>query len=156
MWDRIAREIPHREKWPPPEWVPRTPEDKLVDRFVKLHNAGERAAPALLGRDPAKLVEVPLRKEEVEPLQVDFLLRSDVFVRGVCRGEVDGEGGLKEVAGRYSLFTRGGRETPKLRVKTPDGFREEPQRIAVNLDLIVEVREGKIYGVRAALPQCPE
>jgi hypothetical protein len=155
MWARIARELPVREKWVPPDWAPETADDKVVDRFMTLHNDGKGAALALLGADPAKRAEAILGQDEVEPVQVDFLLRSDMQIRGACRGEVDGQGGLKDVPGRYTLFTKGGSETPRLRVKTADGFRQEPQRVAVNLDLIVDVRGGKIYGVRADISQNP-
>jgi hypothetical protein len=118
-----------------------TEEKLLCDRFARLHNAGDPAADALLGRLPA-VPDTPVTSEEINRLQADYFLREPLEIR-----QVEPERGS---AGRFVFVTRGNVAAPILPERTPTGV-ERSQRTMSNPDVVVEVRDGKIYGVRAEL-----
>jgi hypothetical protein len=149
FWERVgrvaAREGEGRQKWVPPEWKPESREDRVVDRFVRLRKAGAPAALALLGRRPV-FTDRPMRPAEAEALDADYFLRDGgLKVTAIWWGEPDGTGGQKPAAGRYTLATRGAASTPPHR--TAPGAPEQ-QRHVFNPELVVEVRDGKVFGVR--------
>jgi hypothetical protein len=122
-----------------------TEEELLCDRFARLHNAGDPAAAALLGRVPA-VPGAPVTSEEVNRLQADYFLREPVDIR-----QVGPERGSR---GRFVFVTKGNVAAPTLPERTPTGV-ERNQRTMSNPDVVVEVRDGKIYGVRAELHMGP-
>ncbi len=125
-------------KPPVQEW---TGEKLLCDRFARLHNTGDPAASALLGRVPA-VPDAPVSSEEINRLQADYFLREPLEIL-----QVDPERGSR---GRFVFVTRGNVAAPTLSERTPTGV-ERSQRTMSNPDIVVEVRDGKIYGVRAEL-----
>jgi hypothetical protein len=124
---------------PPPREL--TEEELLCDRFARLHNAGDPAAAALLGRVPA-VPDAPVTSQEVNRLQADYFLREPIEIR-----QVGPERGSR---GRFVFVTKGNVAAPTLPEQTPTGV-ERSQRTMSNPDVVVEVRDGKIYGVRAEL-----
>jgi hypothetical protein len=141
---------PPSAKWAPPAWAPATEKENVLDRFVKLRNAGDPSAEQLLPRKEG-LPEQPVPEAEWLRLSLDRALREPgLKVAHVCRGEPDGEGGLKDVPGRWTLVTSGSFSGPPFSVREPDG------RVSVNCQkhysdsaVIVEVKGGKVHGVRA-------
>jgi hypothetical protein len=132
-------------------WEPLSEEDRLIDRFVTLHKAGDKAALDLLGPAPV-FDDEPVSEKTAESRQTDFYLRSDLQFRDIRRGEPDGNGGRRAVPGRYTIVTKGSVSSPKLNIRTERGIEREAQEHLTSPDLVVEVREGKIYGLRAELP----
>jgi hypothetical protein len=120
-------------------------DEVLCDRFVRLRNAGHAAADALLGRVPV-VPDAPVSPEEANRLQTDFFLREPVEIRTVERAP----GGPP----RFVLAAKGNVAAPALSVRTSAGV-ERSQRTMTNPDLVVEVRDGKIYGVRSELHMGP-
>ncbi len=120
-----------------------TDEELLCQRFAKLHNAGDPAAAGLLGRVP-EVPGAPVTSEEAGRLQADFFLRQPIEVLRVtpARGS------------HFVLVTRGNVAAPTLEERTATGI-ERSQRTMSNPDLVVEVRDGRIYGVRAQLHEGP-
>jgi hypothetical protein len=154
VWERIERQVAAREKWVPEEWRPQSEADRVINQFARLHNAGNPAAGKLLGRVP-EVPNEPVTEAEAERLQTDFLLRLEgTRIVRILRGEPDVKGGLKDTPGRYTFLTKGGGNVPELRVRTRDGVENRP-RGGFNFDLIVAVRAGKVFGVRAGLHDWP-
>ena len=119
--------------------APATEEEQVCVRFIRLRNAGD-PADKLLG--PAPVVPTaPVSKAEADRLQTDFFLRQDVRVVGA---------GHDKATGALVLYTKGNVSAPTLHVKTETGV-ETAQRTMANPDLVVEVRDGRIYGVAAHL-----
>ncbi len=142
---------PPSAKWQPPAWAPATEEEKVLDRFVKLRNAGDPAAEQFLPPKPVPS-EQPVSEAEWVRQSLDLALREPgLKVAHVCRGEPDGKGGLKESPGRWVLLTTGSFSGPPFSVREPDG------RVSVNCQkhftdtiAVVEVKGGKVCGVRTA------
>jgi hypothetical protein len=135
-------------------WVPRTEDERLLDQFVKLHNARDRSAVQHLGPMPV-FGEEPVSEKDAEPLQTDYFLRSELRIVDVWRGEPDGAGGQRAAPGRYTLVTKGGVATPYFRVRTDKGIDPPSQLVMNNPDLVVEVRDGKVRGVKSELHMGP-
>ncbi len=130
---------------PPPVRAEVTDEQRLCDRFAQLHNAGDPAAAALLGRVPA-VPEEPVSAAEVHRLQADWFLREPIEIL-----RVEPERPAQDTqAPRFVLVTKGNVAAPAVQERTPSGV-ERSQRTMTNPDLVVEVRDGKIYGVRPEL-----
>jgi hypothetical protein len=126
-----------------------TEDELLCEQFMKLKNAGDPKAADLLGRVPVA-TDAPLAKADMDRLQTDFFLRDTIQVLSVT-AEVNLSGrraGLPP--GCLVLVTHGNVAAPTLTEQTAQGT-ERSQRTMSNPDLIVEVRDGKIYGVRAEL-----
>jgi hypothetical protein len=122
-----------------------TDEEVLCDRFAHLHNAGDPAAEALLGRVPV-VPDAPATSEEASRLQADFFLRAPIEILQVAPER----GRPVSPTGRFVFVTKGNVAAPTLQERTSTGV-ERSQRTMSNPDLVVEVRDGKIYGVRAEL-----
>ena len=120
--------------------TPLTPDERLCNQFLERKNAGDPAAADLLG--PAPVVPAtPISPEEADRLQTEFFLRQDLQVVGVGRDKAHG---------KPVLYTKGNVSAPTLNVRTGAGV-ETAQRTMANPDLVVEVRDGRIYGVAAHL-----
>jgi hypothetical protein len=125
----------------------------LCEQFMALKNAGDPAAGGLLGRLPV-VPDAPQSRAEVDRLQTDFFLREKLRI---VRVEVEGrQQGHRRAAptGRLVLVTRGNVSAPTIALQTSNGV-ERSQRTMSNPDLVVEVRDGKIYGVRSELYMGP-
>jgi hypothetical protein len=120
----------------------RTEEDplQLCRRFADLRNAHDAGAEALLG--PAVAVpKGPVTPEEAELIDADtFLRRDNLRIVDVRR----------EPAGRFLLVMRGGAAGEPLDIRSGDRVNHS-QRVMSNPALVVEVRDGKIHGLRAQL-----
>jgi hypothetical protein len=124
---------------------------RLVARFVALHNEKDPAAAGLLG-PPVTTSGRWLGEGEAEAYQADFCLRSALKVVGVYPGDPDGSGRQRGVAGHYTLATSGSVGTAEMRTRLASGREWVGSYVLTNPDVIVEVRGGKIYGLRTALP----
>jgi hypothetical protein len=128
---------------------PRAPDPSGVcEQFMKLKNARDGAAADLLGATPV-VPDRELTKDEADRLQTDLFLRQDVRVVEVRRDRR----AQKEDPTKFPYFvlvTQGQVSGPKMTIATSKGP-ESGQRFMSNPDLIVEVRDGKIYGVEARL-----
>jgi hypothetical protein len=115
-------------------------EEHRCERFAWLKNAGDPAAQALL---PPKAVwpEGAVGQEEADHLQADLFLR-EVHQIVTVRPEPGAE--------RFALTTEGNVAAPALSVQIATGV-ERSQRTMTNPEIIVEVRGGLIYAVRARL-----
>jgi len=120
--------------------APGTAEEQVCVRFLRLKNAGDPAADKLLGPAPT-VPTAPVSKAEADRLQTDFFLRQDIHIVGA---------GRDKATGALVLYTKGNVSAPTLHVKTETGV-ETAQRSMANSDLVVEVRDGRIYGVAARL-----
>jgi hypothetical protein len=130
---------------PPPVQAEVTDEQRLCERFAQLHNGGELAAAALLGRVPA-VPDGPVSPEEANRLQADWFLREPIEISHVGPDRTPGA----RPAARFVLVTKGNVSAPALQERTPTGV-VRSQRTMSNPDITVEVRDGKIYGVRPEL-----
>ena len=75
------------------------------------------------------------------------------FVPWREREAASGFSGRRAVPGRYTITTKGSLSSPKLNIRTEAGIDRGVQVHLSSPDLVVEVREGKIYGLRAERPQ---
>jgi hypothetical protein len=126
----------------------KTEADRVCERFMALKNARDSAALELLGVAPA-VPDRELTKEEADRLQTDLFLRQDVRVVEVRRDRRAQKDGPTK-SPYCVLVTQGQVTAPDMTVTTPKGP-ERGQRFMSNPDLVVEVRDGKIYGVEARL-----
>lgn len=131
------------------EQTPESPELKLCRRFAALKNAGSPAADDLLGPAPAVPHE-PVSPQEAERLDAEFALRRPFQVLDVrpALGRDAGE------ASRFVLVLHGWVSSEDFQVKTPNGV-EAHNRHLMHPDVLVEVRDGRIYGVLARLHEEP-
>ena len=114
-------------------------EKDLCKVFRDRKNAGDPAADALLAPLPPQ-PEAPISQEEAARFQAACFLRQDISILFVHR----------DAKGRLVLVTKGSVSAPTLEVRTARGV-DRVQRTMVNPDLIVEVRDGKIHGLRAEM-----
>jgi hypothetical protein len=127
---------------------PNTEEDRVCDRFMKLHNAFDPAALELIGRVP-QVPAQPIPVAEADLLSTEFFLREGQFTIERCR-RTGAENGVHA----YVFRTKGNAVGPQIRTLLPDGTEmgpPPPQRIMINPDIHVEVRGGKIFAVRATV-----
>jgi hypothetical protein len=130
--------------WASPDRADR-PDDLLTCwRFAALHNGKEPHAEGLLG--PArKMSAEPVSPDEAEHIDADTFLRHGEL--RVVDVRPDGSAPGRH---RFVLATRGGATGEPLRVRSGEKV-ERTQRVMTNPDVVVEVRSGKIHGVRAEL-----
>jgi hypothetical protein len=119
---------------------PRQDELLLCWRFAALKNAREPAADQLLAAAP-KGAEDTVTSEEAERLDAGAFLRRDLRVVNVRPDAA---------AHHFALVTKGAAAGDPLRVRSGDKV-ERTQRVMTNPDVVVEVRDGKIEGVRVQL-----
>src|SRR5262249_51984305 len=110
--------------------------------FLQLKNAGSPLADSLLGRQPV-VPNAPVTEDEASRLQVDFFLREPIQVLAVQPAD-------KSHPTIFRFVTRGNVAAPTIPILTARGV-DRSQRTMTNPDLIVEVRDGKIYGLSAHL-----
>lgn len=118
--------------------APLTPEEELCGRFAVLRNAGDPTAEGLLAAAPP-LPRGPVSDEEAARLDAQYILRNPFRVLAV-RPERPARGGAPA---RFVLVTKGGCASEPL----PN----RGQRILMNPDVVVEVRDGKIHALEAGL-----
>jgi hypothetical protein len=145
----LKRLKPKKKPRPLEVFTPQTKEEALLEQFVKLRQANNKSAFDLLGPAPVFDENVAVSQKEAERLQTDFFLRGDLEFTEIRRGEPDGEGDQVPAPGHYTLVTKGSISAPRMRVGNDT---EASQEHATNLGLIVEVRDGKIHGIRHSLP----
>ncbi|HWG44125.1 MAG TPA: hypothetical protein VN688_15210 [Gemmataceae bacterium] len=117
-----------------PEVVPT--EKQVVERFKTLKNAGDPVADELLAPLAAVPVE-PISQEEADRFKVNCFLHQNIHIQSV----------RAVASNRFILATEGNLSTPPLQVRSAKGA-DRIQHILFNPDLIVEVRDGIIHGVR--------
>jgi hypothetical protein len=140
------------QSWRPSAWEPVSAEDRVIDAFMRLHNTDSPDARALLGHagKAAEMKDRVLTADEERTLTAEHFLRSDALrVIDVWRGEPDESGAQVARPGRYTLITHGTGSTPPYRLTTSKPGTSPVQQHLNNPDLIVDVRDGKIVGVRA-------
>jgi hypothetical protein len=120
--------------------APVNEDERVAAEFVQLKNAGDPSAAGLLGRTPASPPDA-VSRAEADRLQTDFFLRQDLHIVGARRGRSPGT---------LVLATKGNVSAPGLLVQEGAAASSE-QRTMSNPDLTVEVRDGKIFGVRCDL-----
>jgi hypothetical protein len=157
VWRRIEAQLRQQNagkpKWVPPAWEPKSDEDKLVDRFVKLRQKGDPAAFGLLANDP-QFTDKPVPEADAERLHTDYFLRAgELKIVAVYAGEPDGSGGQSAAPHRYTLVTKGGVATPPHAIAQAGRTDPPSQRIVSNPELVLDVKGGKIVGVRTELPR---
>jgi hypothetical protein len=158
LWKRDARgTVKSRaegKRWKPQPWEPATADDGVIDRFFTLRKAGDKKALELLG--PAAVFDdEPVSEKTAAARQTDFCLRSDLQLRDIWRGEPDGNGGQRSTARCYTIVTKGNASSPPLNIRTNRGIQMQVQEHLSSPDLVVEVRDGKVYGVRTELHMGP-
>jgi hypothetical protein len=126
---------------PSRSWVPVTAEDKICDDFMQMRKAGDLAALNLL--PPLPLIgQNPVPPAEAEHIETDIFLQDPgLKVIDIRRTAENG----------YVFVTQGNVAAPRLEVKEAGGKVRSEQRTMSNPDLYVEVRDGRIHGVRAEL-----
>jgi hypothetical protein len=115
--------------------------DPVCEAFMQLKNAKDAAADDLLGPLPP-VPSDPVTEEEADRLDTDYVLHSPLYIIAV-RPDTAASVGKPS---RCVLVVKGTFSCRPLRVR---GSESHSQRHLVNPDLIVEVRDGKLYGVRA-------
>jgi len=142
-WKEIEEQMrrrPPQRKWDLEKWAPVSDDDKLIDRFVTLHSAGDAKAQAMLVPLPEK---APSTDAEIERRDAGAFLRKDkVRVIDVWRGEPDAEGKPRPAAKRYVLVTKGGASVPS-------------GASVVNPIVVVEVQGKKIQPLRTEINKRP-
>jgi hypothetical protein len=119
-----------------------SPEEQVCRRFMALKNAGDPQAEALLAPRP-RVPDTAVSEAEADRLDADIMLHQDYRIRDL----VPLGGGLLS---RFVLVVEGSVTSERILVRTPTGT-DANQRSMWSPDLIVEVRDGKIHGVRARL-----
>jgi hypothetical protein len=132
-----------------PPALPDSLEQQLCREFMALKNAGSPRAADLLGPAPT-VPAAAVSPEEADRLEAEFILRRDYHVVGV---RPDTSGGSDAVP-RVVLTLHGSVDTERIPVATPTGT-EVRYRSLAHPDVIVEVRNNQILGVRAQLQQDP-
>jgi hypothetical protein len=123
--------------------VGKSAEGKLCLQFIDEINAGKAPPAERLGPRPS-VPDDPVTPEDAARLDAEFILRRSYRVEDV-RPYPAGPNGEP----RFLLVLKGGVDSEKMRVRTGEGQIEEGKRILSNPDVIVEVRDGKIYGIKA-------
>jgi hypothetical protein len=127
----------HRAGVDVPEVTP--PELELCQRWTTLKNARDPKAEELLAPKPSA-PEQPISPDEAERIQTTCFLHQDIRILSI----------RLTASNRLLLVAKGSVSAPKLEVRTTKGV-DRGQRIMLDPDLIVEVRDGKIHGVRAQM-----
>jgi hypothetical protein len=121
-----------------------SPEVRLCRQFMDLKNAGDPQADRLLAPAPA-VPETAVAPAEADRLDAEVMLRQPFHVQEVGR-----DAAAPGAAGRFVLVVNGSVAAGRVVVRTPTG-EETRQRAMWSPDLVVDVREGKIHGVRPQL-----
>jgi hypothetical protein len=119
-------------------------EKLLCEEFSNLKNAGDQRANHLLGPPPA-VPDRAVSRDEADRLDAEFILRQPLRVAEV-RPLPPGKGTFE--APRFVLVAKGSVTSERFLV---EGSAQPSQRMLFNPDIIVEVRDGRLHGVRAQL-----
>jgi len=122
--------------------------DPLLVEFAQLKKQRSPRANALLAQLP-EVPQQPVTPAEAERLDAQFILHSVFKVKTIDR--VDPPARHVWPHPRFVLALEGGVASEKFTVRTPDGRLEHGQRFLNNPDVVVEVHDGKIYGLYARL-----
>jgi hypothetical protein len=125
------------------EEVAKSDAGRLCLKFADAVNAGKKLPADLLGPAPSVPAE-PVTPEEADRLDAEFILRNLYTITEV-RPQPGGPNG----APRFLFVLKGDVKSERLRVRTPEGRIEEGTRSMTSPEVIAEVRDGKIYGVKA-------
>jgi hypothetical protein len=121
-------------------------EELLCQEFINLKNAGDPRADHLLGPPPV----IPGRavsRREADRLDAEFILRQPFRVTEVRPLPARGRG-QETASPRFVLVAKGSITSERFLV---EGSAQPSQRMLFNPDIIVEVRDGRLHGVRAQL-----
>ncbi len=134
-------QAPSRDDRPDPT------ELEVCQKFLELHNSAHPAAQELLGAAPVIPAE-PITEAHADKLATELFLRDEHLVIERCRQKAV-ENGVRV----FVFRTNGNVLSPQIRTLQSDGgeMNPPPQRIMINPDLHVEVRDGKILAVRATV-----
>jgi hypothetical protein len=137
---------------PQPGWWDSLEEGRLIHRFAGLVNLRDDRALDLLGPGPV-FDDEPVSEKVAEARQADFYLHcAELKILTIRRGEPGPGDTWLQTPGRYTLVTDVKGSTPPLRVRNDKGEVESPSRLfMINPDLVVEVVDGKVRGVRPEL-----
>lgn len=125
---------------------PLSPEETLCRQFVELKNAGNPEANNLLGPPPV-VPATSVSPEEAQRLDTEIFLRRDYRIVEVRRAD-PGEGSPPRL---FVFVVDGNLVSEPMRV----GRDDVSTRQIYNPDLTVEVRDGKIHGVRSGIHEEP-
>jgi hypothetical protein len=114
--------------------------------LARLKNEGDPKARRLLP-PPPPLPQQPITEAEAARLDAAIILQRDFKVNKVTPLPSTARDELP----RFVLWLRGNVCSETLDVRTADGKVERGVRVLTNPDVIVEVRDGIIYGVKAML-----
>ncbi len=141
-------------RWKPEPWEPATKEDRLVDRFVRLHK--DKLADAVKLLSPLPASDRPLDDAQFDALATDYFLRSpQLKIVDVWKGDLGADGTPRPAKGRYILVTKGNVSSPPLRLRNAAGGDSPSQLNMTSPDLVIEVKEGAIRGLRAESHKAP-
>lgn len=112
---------------------------KICEQYKELKNAGDPAADRLLAALPDVPAD-PISQEQADRFQAGCFLHQKIRIGSVRSAS----------SSRFILSTKGNVSAPTISVRGSNGV-ESIQRTMSNPDLLVEVRDGKIHGVRAEL-----
>jgi hypothetical protein len=129
---------------PAPPFRPDPEQERLCRRFMELKNQNDPAAGELLGPAPVVPIE-PVSSEEVRRLDAEIFLRRNCKVVSVRPGSQPGQ---------FLIALQGSVDSERIPFNGPNGP-DVSFRSVYNPDVVVEVREGKIHGVRAQLHEDP-
>ncbi len=110
---------------------------------MALKNAGDPAANDLLGTEPEVTSEA-ISAEEAAHIDTDTFLRGDLRM-------VDVLADRSATGTRFLLITKGSGVGKTLYIRSGDKV-NRVQRLVTDAALLVEVRNGKIHGVKTQLP----
>jgi hypothetical protein len=128
-----------------------TAEEQLCTQFAKLKNASDPSAAELLGPTPVVPTD-PVTPDEAQRVQTEFFLRGNYQITQVRPWTPVPAAG--ETLPRFILVTQGSMSSDPIQIKTATGVEKENRSLA-HPDILVEVRDGKIYGVRTDLHKDP-
>ena len=127
------------------------PDRAVIDGYLEALRGGADVSPFL--GPPAVFDDTPVSEEEAEEKYADYCLRHrKVKVAAVRAGEIGPTGKKTTSPHRFTLVVKGEVTTPRLRVRNRAGEIDPPLPLFItNPDVIVEVKAGKIHGVRTEL-----
>jgi hypothetical protein len=115
----------------------------LCQRFARMKEDRDPAADEMLAPAPA-VSEDPVTPEEADRIDAATFLRADLSVRYVRADRSAND------ASRFVLVTKGAGAGPVLYVRS-GGKVGRTQKVMTNPEVVVEVRDGKIYPIRARI-----
>ncbi|HEV3256782.1 MAG TPA: hypothetical protein VG013_07885 [Gemmataceae bacterium] len=120
--------------------------DDLCAQFQALKNSGDPAANDLLTPVPA-VPAAPVSEEEADYLDTQFIVRERFEIIEVRPQPGDPD--------QRILVCKGNGSSQKMSVRSAGRVETGVQRHVSNPDIIVELRHGKIHGVRVTVHQEP-